>query len=470
MATTTDRYHLTLHLAPRLGVALLAVTAMLIGARAATAQITSEALIGDAVSDPDAQRYSDIQEAIRRYQNKDVLGAQQFLEAAKRKDDRLPPADLMLAKLYFLSNQNESGLRALEITARDVPDDPEPYLLLADQANRQGQAVEALALYDKAIALTDKYEANELRKRKFVIRGRAGRSTVLQRWRDWEAAEKDIRAWIEADPDEANAHNRLGAVLFMQGREQDGYDSFTKAKGINDELPSPFVSAASMYQQLAASAEDTKTADTYRSKAQKAFQEAYKKNPNDETTLVAYSEWLTRNGKLDEAASVLTAARKAQPDSPQVALLSGVVAEMTGKMDEAKTHYNRTLTLAPGNRDASNLLALLLIDSEDSDDQARAEQLARINQQLNQNNADANITLAWVLRKRGNGTEANRAYQNGLRLGALNQDSSLIVAKLLAEQNRDDVARNILEGALKNQQGIFVHRNEAEALLAGLKK
>ena len=127
------------------------------------------------------------------------------------------------------------------------------------------------------------------------------------------------------------------------------------------------------------------------------------------------------------------------------------------------------MALAPGNRDANNQLALLLIGNTSEEDKARAEQIARINQQLNQNNADVNITLAWVLRQRGRGAEANQAFQNGLRLGTLSADSTLIVAKLLAEQNRKDMALQLLENSLKEEQGIFVNRTEAEALIESLK-
>ena len=44
-----------------------------------------EVLIGDAVSDP-GTRYADVDEAIKRFTNRDPLGAQQFLEAALRKN------------------------------------------------------------------------------------------------------------------------------------------------------------------------------------------------------------------------------------------------------------------------------------------------------------------------------------------------------------------------------------------------
>lgn len=450
---------------------LIALSVFVTGAEQAAAQIKPANLIGDAVSDPDNSKYSDVAEAIKRYTNKDVLGARQFLESAKRKEDRLPPVNLMLAKLYFLSRQTQAGLAALEATAREVPNDPEPYLLLADQAIASQQAVQAIALYDKAIELIDKYDDNPRRKRKFVIRGHAGRSAVLQRWQDWDGAEADLRKWIDVDPEEANAYNRLGFVLFMQGREKDGYEAFTKAKSLNDELPSAYVSAASMYQRLANDAKDNAKKTEYESKAEQSFVRAYQADKNDATTLIAYANYLVRAGKLDKAAQVLAAARQAQPSSHQIQLLSGVQAQMIGDVAAAEKYYNQTLALAPGNRDASNQLALLLVSNDDKDDKARAEAIARMNARLNENNPDVNITLAWVLRQVGKGAEANDAYQKGVRLGqgTMSADSTLLVAKLLVEQNRGDVARGLLENALKREQGIFVNRSEAEALLESIK-
>lgn len=471
MATHPVRFSIVSQAVGRWSALALASVALAIASDNAMAQapITSEMLIGDAVTDPEAQRYSDIAEAIKRYNNNDALGAKQFLETAKRKDDRLPPVNLMMAKLYFLSNQSAAGLQSLEATARDDASDPEPYLLLADQAITQAQAVQASALYDKGIELTEKYDANPRRKRKFQIRGYAGRAAVLQRWQDWKGAEADLRKWIEADSEDANAQNRLGYVLFMQGREKEGYDAFTKSKALNKDLPSPYVSAASMYQRLANVPENSEKKSEYESKARQSFERAYGEDKNNETTLIAYAEWLIRTGNLEQAATVLAGARQAQPGSHEIMLLSGVLAQMTGKNDDAAKFYNQTLALAPGNRDASNQLALLLIGNASDEDKVRAEQIARINQQLNQNNADVNITLAWVLRQRNKGAEANQAFQNGLRLGTLSADSNLLVAKLLAEQNRKDMALTLLENALKEEQGIFVNRTEAEALIDSLK-
>src|SRR5262245_35233518 len=115
-----------------LSIGVMALVAAASVARPALAQLTTEVLIGDSVSDP-GPRYSDADEAIKRFTNRDPLGAQQFLETALRKNPSLPPVDLLLAKMYLLSGDAASGLGSLEKTAAEHPGDPEPYVILADQ-------------------------------------------------------------------------------------------------------------------------------------------------------------------------------------------------------------------------------------------------------------------------------------------------------------------------------------------------
>ncbi len=142
---------------------------ILAGANAARAQLTSQALIGDAVSPDSISRHTDVDEAIKRFLNRDILAAHQFLEAAKKKDPNLPPVDLLVAKMYFLSGNATAGRISLERTALENPDDPEAYLIIADQAMQQGRTIEADALYERALELTAKFSGNAKRKRNFEI-------------------------------------------------------------------------------------------------------------------------------------------------------------------------------------------------------------------------------------------------------------------------------------------------------------
>src|SRR4051794_20648843 len=135
---------------------VLALATLVINGTAAHAQaqaITTQMLIGDAVNTDSLAEYTDIDQAIKYFINRDVLAARQFLESAKKKHPALPPVDLLLAKIYFLGGNAQAGRVALEKTASDAPHDPEPFLLLADQAFQQGRPIEADALYERGLEL-----------------------------------------------------------------------------------------------------------------------------------------------------------------------------------------------------------------------------------------------------------------------------------------------------------------------------
>jgi tetratricopeptide (TPR) repeat protein len=432
-------------------------------AQPASAQVTTQMLIGDAVSEV-GNRYPDVDKAIERFTNRDFLGARLLLEDAKRKDPSLPPSDLILAKLYFLSGNEVAGRNALEKTVADNPTDPEVFLILADQAIRQGRTIEAEALYDKAMQLTEKFSENARRKRNFDIRARTGRAVVAERRKNWPAAIADLRALIKTDPENAMAHYRLGAALFMQAKAgpefKAGYDEFVAAKkwDKNKELPNPFVSAALMYDQL-----------DKRNEAQRMFDEAVKAEPNNASTLASYAQWLIKTGQVEKAEAVLAGARKSNPQSLDVWILSGVAARMLKKAKPAEDYFMEALRISPSNVAVFNQLALLLIEQADKEKQERALQFAGINAKLNTESAEAQITLAWVLYQFGRLAEADTAFQNGVRLGNFTPDSSYVMARMLVDQKRADMAKTLLTSALDSDStGIFVNRKDAQALLNSL--
>jgi tetratricopeptide (TPR) repeat protein len=421
--------------------------------------MTKEMLIGDAVSEVGA-RYADVDEAIKRFANRDVLGARTFLDAAKRKDPSLPPPDLILAKMYFLAGNAPAGRASLERTAMEAPDDPEAYLILADQAIQQRRLIEAESLYDKGLMLADKFSGNAKRKRNFEIRARTGRALVAEQRRNWPSAQADLQALLKIDPDNATARYRLGQALFMQKRYKEGYNEFVTARKLNKNIPDAYVAAALMYDQLDQANE-----------AQQAFDRALKSSGTDANTLTAYAQWLIKQGSIEKAEAILADARKANPDNLNIWILSGVAARMNKKMKPAEDYFMEALRISPSNVDTINQLALLLIDQGDQGKRQRALEFAGISSRLNNESADAQVTLAWVLYQLGRASEAEQALRNGLQLGSLSPDSSFLVAKLLVDQKREDTAKQILKGALEAETpGIFVNRQEAQVLLDTLEK
>lgn len=428
----------------------------LFGTRAANAQITAEFLIGESVSDL-GPRYSDVDEAIKRFGNRDPLGARQFLESAKRKNPKLPPVDLMMAKMHFASDNGTAGQAALEATVMENPSDPEPYILLGDQAIAVGRTIDSEALYEKALELLDNYDENPKRKRHLVIRARNGHALVAERRRDWDAAVEDLNILVDEDPENAGAIYRLGRALFMDNKQREGYDKFAQAQKLDSDLPHPMVTSALLYEQLGSHDE-----------AKKAFENAVRADRQNVKTLISYAQWLIQAGDAATAEKALTEARSLEPESVDVLSLSGVAARMNKKMKPAEDYFVEALRLAPSNGGVINQLAQLLIDQPDEEKRKRALEFAQINATLRPNSSEANISLAWVMYNLGRRRDANNALRKGLQLGGLNADSSYLVAQMLAS-DQPQVAQQILEKALQNGDGtLFIMRADAQKLLDSL--
>jgi Tfp pilus assembly protein PilF len=446
------------------GVCMLAMTITAGNARAQA--ITTQMLIGDAVSADSLKDYTDIDQAIKYFINRDVLACRQFLEAAKKKYPALPPVDLLLAKMYFLGGNAAAGRVALEKTATDAPDDPEPVLLLADQALGQGRTIEADALYARAFELTSKFNGAPKRKRNFEIRARAGRASLAQRRKNWDLAVDDLQSLLKIDPDNAVAHYRLGQTLFMQNKFEKGYAEFKEAKSKDKNLPDPDVATALMYDQLKI---DGKTA-----KVQQFFDRAMATNKNDPATVTAYSQWLIKQGTpqtLPKAEALLAEARRANPGNLNLLILSGVAARMSKKMKPAEDYFIEALGIAPANSDVINQLALLLIEQPGAAQRERALQFAGMNAQINSQNQDAQLTLAWVLYQLQRFEDAQSALQRGQNLGTPSPDSSYLVARILMDQNKPEPAKQLLKVALEQESpGIFIYRQDAQAALDKLNK
>ena len=137
---------------------------------------------------------------------------------------------------------------------------------------------------------------------------------------------------------------------------------------------------------------------------------------------------------------------------------------MGKKMKPAEDYFIEALGIAPANGDVINQLALLLIEQPAKDKRERALQFAGMSAQLNNQNADAQITLAWVLYQLGRVADAEQALRSGLNLGNPSPDSSYLVAKILMDQNKAEPAKQMLKAALEHESpGIFVYRADAQA-------
>ena len=176
---------------------------------------------------------------------------------------------------------------------------------------------------------------------------------------------------------------------------------------------------------------------------------------------------MIQDEKLNDAEKIISEVLKQDSESIPALTISSIISLINGKSDQAEKTLQKILTFAPSNATAINLLAQLLIERNDQSAQERALTYAQTNARQFPNSSQSNITLAWVYYKQGLLQEAQTALNAGLKRGGLTMDSTYLVARLMAEQGRNEPAIQALTQVV-DKNGLFIHRKQAQELLAKL--
>jgi tetratricopeptide (TPR) repeat protein len=429
-------------------------------ARPAQAQVTAQSLIGKAVSDDSMNK--EINNAISRFRDRDIDGCRAVLERAKSNNPKLPPPGVMMAMLWLSVNQLGPARAELEDTAVKFPADPEPYLMLGDLSFQERRITDADVLFTKATTLTESFTENPKRKRDFDIRCHAGAAAVAEARKQWESAQKHLAAWLQLDPDNASAHQRMGIVLFQLGKEMESLAEFREARKLDEKAVQPELALARLY-------DDAKKRDT----AKKLIEQAIKASPSDAAVQLAAAQWYLGQNDLETAKQGADTALKLDARSLEAKVVRGAIARVARDYKTAEKFFNDAHVQSPGNFPASNSLALVLIESEDKDARQRAMEMAEANVAMHRENSPQQVnaltTLAWVYYKLGRREDAEKILEQISRNNALTTDGAYYVAKLLSDRGEKERARKILQEVLDNEP-MFATRPDASDLLAKLKK
>jgi tetratricopeptide (TPR) repeat protein len=422
--------------------------------------VTAQTLIGKAVSD-DSQT-KEINNAIARFRDRDIDGCLAVLERARTQNPKLPPPGVMMAMLWLSVNQLQPARAELENAAVRFPKDPEPYLMLGDLAFQERRVTESAVLFDKAAALTATFDENPKRKRDFDIRSSAGNAAVAEARRQWEQAKTHLTKWLELDPDNASAHQRMGITLFQLGQEQEALAQFREARKLDAKALQPELALARLY-------DDAKKKDTART----LIEQAIKASPDDAAVQLAAAQWYLGQNDLEKARAGAETALKIDSRSLDGKIVRGAIARIARDYKTAEQYFNEAHVQSPGNFAASNSLALVLIESDDKDARQRAMEMSEANVAMHRENSPQQVnaltTLAWIYYKMGRREDAERILEQISRSNALTSDGAYYVAKLLADRGDKDRARTILEQVLDSEP-MFATRPDAVDLLATLGK
>jgi Tfp pilus assembly protein PilF len=457
-----------------LAVFLIALVAATSGWQTAQGQVTVENLIGDAVSDI-GNEFKDIETAITLF-NRGLAGdALKLLEAAKEKDSRLAPAEVMMAKLWLSSKNGNAARASLENAVKNHPDDPEAFIAFGEIAFSQGRVSDAQALFEKGQSLGEEYARNQKRKRNLRIRCYSGLTAVAESRNQWPEAEAILGEWIKTDPDNTNPYQRLARAQAMQKTKEKlfaAYETYHKLASVDKDVPIKEINMALMYEQLARG--DEEKGEEYHLVAKNLMSKAEERAADDVDTRLAIAQWAIDAGYLDQAKRNVESALKLDKNSTQGQLLKGLIDRYQGDFASAEKIFREANYRTPGAFGPINNLALALAAQGDADKNKQALEFAQLatriyNDGKQATGREAAATLAWVLFKQGREAEAERGVIAVAKVGPVSTEANINMAEILVARNRVKDAYALLKNVLKNKRP-FPQKDKAQKMLDQLVK
>ena len=272
---------------------------------------------------------------------------------------------------------------------------------------------------------------------------------------DWSTAREHLLAWLETDPKNGPARQRVGRALFALGKPDEAFRQLQQAATDDPKLEPAGVSMGLLYGQKGDAA-----------KAAEWFGYARKADPKSVAARLGYARWLLDQGRPDEARPVADEAachraglegRRAAPRAPRLASprLRGGRAGVRGAAPRraGRRPDRRPPGACPGRAGRPR-------------QEGGALQLALANARQAPKSAESLATLGRAHYRLGHLDEAERCSAPRPP-AARPADTAYFLARVLADRGRKDEARGILQ-KVTALPGSFAYRAERRALLASL--
>jgi Tfp pilus assembly protein PilF len=434
-----------------------ALVLLLLVPGSASAEFTAEQLLANAGVTMGPE-YQDVTEAYARFEKQDLAASEAMLIAAKQKHPELAPGRVMLAQLLLSRNQLGLARRELEQQVVADPADPEAYLLFAELALQDQRVTDANLALEQARKLIDGAGANAARKAKLLSRVYAGLAAVNEARQNWPVAQTYLGEWLKLDPQNPAAHERLGRILFIAGKQESAYKEFeAAAKSPTNLVPAlPEILMGQLYEHAGNHANATKWMTA-----------AIRLSGDNLATQLAVARWALQTNQLTEAATHAQAALTLDEKSFEAMLLCGTVARLQNDLSGAEKYLAAASLQSPLSFEATNLLALTLCEEADQTKRQRALGLARTNVEKNPRNSEALATLGWVYERLGQHVESEQALSRAVAAGPLSTNGAFYIANMLERKGHREDAAKLLAKALESNQP-YLYKDQAEKLAARL--
>ncbi len=390
---------------------------------------------------------------LRQGRNDEALGLLREI-AAKHPD--WPPAPLIMARLLLVSGQTVSGRRALERAAAETPHHPAIYLAFGALGLAEGRYHDARLNFEAASAeiKAGKWDAEQAKI--FHIETLAGLASVAEGRENWAAAQGYLNAWLELQPKNGQARQRLGGILFRLDKQD---EAFAALKQAVHDTPTLEPAAVTMSRLLGQKG-NAKRAEEW-------LDFALKQEPTSVRVRIARAGWLLERGRAADARTESEQAVKLDPTSHDARRLQALVAWHLRDLPAAEKILETLHREAPADFAAADLLALCLVDQDDAAKRSRGLQVAESDARQSPRSPEAIATLGWAHYRAGHLDQADRLLRAAVQGVRTTPDIAYFLARVLNDKGQIDDARKLLQSAT-GMTGAFAHREDANDLLKSL--
>lgn len=398
----------------------------------------------------------ELRKAYARFRAREIPECLEQLEAACENDPSLPPAYLILAQLYFNVNQIALGRGALEEGVLKNPDYPDCYLTLADLAWQEGRVAESGLSYKHALSLAEKYEGNEERKKRFTIRALTGQVRVMEAWKQWEEVLATLNELLELEPENPQLMQQRGIAMFKTGTAKEAYEALKVASEKSDDISPAAVTLGRLYEE-----------NDNREKANQWMEFAANEGRTDARTRREVARWLWETEQYEKAKGHAEAAVQLDGNDNDAKLILGIILRYLEDYAAAEKLLQEVFIQSPDSFDASNNMALVLVDQEDEQKQSRALALAQVNASRfdpsDRRYFLAHATLGWIQFRMHLLDEAERNIKISGGAKGITSDMAFYMACVSSERQKYEEAKRLLKQAL-DTPGPFAYRDSAQQL------
>ncbi|MBQ2851547.1 MAG: tetratricopeptide repeat protein [Thermoguttaceae bacterium] len=366
------------------------------------------------------------------------------------------PPGVMLALLYSNNERFLEMRRELEKTAEDYPGDPEAFLQLAGIDVREGRYLEAALLLERADKLNVEYAArfpestriDYLREEALNVR-----ALLAERRERYDEAAELTQKVVDANPKNVQARWNLGYLAVKRNRLDDAEKAFDEAAALDERLWPGWLQTATTLD-----AEDRLDEAFERLQAQGALIETAARRERAQLARL-YLRW----NKLDEAAALVGELEAEGKNDFDGWALRGWVALYAGGYAVAEDAFRRATFIDGTSFEASNGLALALLDQRNKEKLAQARAIAAKNYRAYPDSQDAAATYAWTLFLSGAAREADAIFGPMLDSGEFSPTVAYYLAEIANVREDKSLALTLLDLALRSK-GNFPKRAAAVEL------